>query len=136
MSVIVQEIEMLAQLNALTASWAGGRSIGLFQNNWTPRHDSVISEVTPATFSGYSGLQPITGWSASAIYLESALAGAAGLVWTHNGGGVNNWIFGYYVVDGSGNLRWAELNPAGPVAMVTAGQLYAVTPQFSVGSLY
>lgn len=136
MPVIVGSAEWLEELAAVLVLFAGARRVGLYQNDWTMRHDSVIGQVVPATFSGYAGLQALTGWTAPALLNDQAVSNADPATWTRGAGSVNNWIFGYYVVDAAGVLRWAERDPNGPVAIVVAGNTYRVTPQFSLGSRY
>jgi len=136
MSLIVTEVDMLGALADLLAAWAGKRRIGLFQNDWTPTPSSGISEVQPCDFSGYAGLQTLTGWTTPTLYGETAITSADQVVWTYNGGPAKNWVFGYYVVDNTGALRWAERNPNGSVALVVAGNTFPVVPAFSFGSKF
>src|SRR3954447_19956134 len=91
-------------LAATTAAVAGANRIGLYQNDWQPQPNQDIAAVVPATFSGYTGLQALTAWTAPAMTGDQAVSQADQVVWTHNGGPDSNWIYGIYVVDGSGAL--------------------------------
>lgn len=103
----------------------------LFRNDYTPVKGSVVGDFTEANFSGYAGGQVLTGWSGPAISGGRAFSNATTLVWTHNGGATSNLIYGYYVVDGSNVVWWAERNPAGPVTLSTNGQQLQVAPQYT-----
>ena len=132
MSLKQGKAESLASLDAyLTAAVAAGYQWGLYKNNFTPTEDSVIGDVTPANFSGYAGLQSFSSWNAATWGSPRATATAADVVWTHNGGGTPNDIYGYYVVDGSGALAWAERNAVAPVTISGAGQTYTVKPAYT-----
>jgi hypothetical protein len=132
MSLKVPKDQLLRTLDADLTAWvAAGYKWGLFKNNFTPGDTSVIGDITAADFSGYSGLQSFSSWNAATWSTPRAVATAGDVVWTHNGGGTSNDIYGYYVVDGSGNLAWAERNAAAPVTMSSAGQTYTVKPQYT-----
>jgi hypothetical protein len=136
MSLVLVEQGMKEELDAMTARWGGIRFIGLFQNDLVIERTTTIDAIEPATFSGYVGLRPLMGWSAAVIRGDRAVTGAAPVNWVHNGGPLTNWIFGYYVVDPSGFLVWAERRPGSPIAMISAGQIYEVGPVFSQGSRF
>lgn len=134
MSLKVVQAELLKTLNAQTALFtAGPYKIGLFKNNFTPTDTSVIGDITPADFSGYSavGLANLTAWTSASWSSPRAITQNADVVWTHNGGGTPNDIYGYYVVDSLGALAWAERNASAPVTMSAAGQTYTVTPKYT-----
>lgn len=132
MSLKVVEAELLKQLDIQTAYFvAQGYTVGLFQNDWTPANTDTISAVTAATFSGYSGLELLTGPTSATWVSPRALSNFDPIVWTHNGGGTSNSIYGYYVVDGGGALAWGERLTGGPVTIGVNGQTYTVTPQYT-----
>jgi len=132
MALKVVQAELLKPSDGPTALFAAGPyKMGLYQNNWTPADTDTISAVTAATFSGYAGLQNLTSWSAATWSSPRAVAAHANVVWTHNGGGTSNSIYGYYVVDSAGNLAFAERNAVAPVTISVAGQTYTVTPQYT-----
>lgn len=132
MSLKVVKTESQASLDLSLAEMVSlGYKWGLFKNNWTPSENDTISAVTPADFSGYSGLQTFSSWNAATWNSPRAEATAADVVWTHNGGATANDIYGYYVVNGSGALAWAERNAAAPVTISGSGQTYTVKPKFT-----
>lgn len=134
MSIKVSKAEIQKQLDALAAGTAidfNGYKIGLFKNNWTPGETDTISAVTPADFPGYSGLVTLTGWAASTWSSPRATITRANVTWTHSASAGSNDIYGYYVVDASGALAWAERNPDGPVTVSANGQTYTVSPLYT-----
>lgn len=136
MSLVLVESGMLAELDRMTAAWAGVRFMGLFSNDLEPDRTTTIGQITPAAFSGYVGLRPLMGWSPATLLGERAVSSGALMTWAHNGGPHSGWVFGYYVVDPSGTLVWAERRPGPAVALFRAGQTYSVIPQFSLGSRF
>lgn len=100
----------------------------LYKNDYTPVDGSVAGNFTNCDFSGYDtdGIV-LTGWSAAAIAGGVAVSTADPVESTHDGGGTNNTIYGYYVLDSLGVLRWAHRDPA-PFLMNAAGLTYRVTP--------
>ncbi len=133
--VWVQE-QMLSSLNALRASWTADRYVGLMQNAGPAQTDWTIANITPATFSGYLGPILLTAWSAAAMVGDRAVTQAAPVQWIHDGGPVNNWITGYYVLDGNGKLAWVEFRDGPAIAMLIAGQPYVVRAKVSLGSRF
>jgi hypothetical protein len=136
MSLVLVEQGMIEELDAMTTRWAGIRFAGLFQNDLVIQRTTRIEHIVPATFSGYVGLRPLMGWTPAAILGERAVSSAAPVTWVHDGGTSSNWIFGYYVVDPSGSLVWAERRPGPAKTMIYAGEIYEVSPQFSQGSRF
>lgn len=126
----------LAALDLLTTAWTANRRIGLFQNDWDIMPWQGISAVVPATFSGYAGLQPITGWLSAVQSGPMAVATADQLVWSHDGGPVQNWIFGIYVVLPDGSLDWAQRFDGDPVPLFYAGHFVSYTPPFALQSKF
>lgn len=136
MSLVLVDAGMLEELDAMRTRWNGIRFAGLFQNDLVVERTTTIGQIEPATFSGYVGLRPLMGWTPATMLGNRAVSTAAPVSWTHNGGGQSNWIFGYYVVNASGVLVWAERRPGPAQALVSAGQTYELVPQFSQGSRF
>jgi hypothetical protein len=136
MAVIVSYQEGLNSTAILTAAWWLHRRIGLYQNDWTPQNYQTISAIVAATFSGYPGLQPISGWSAPVQVGPQAVVTAPQFAWTHNGGAVSNIIYGIYVVDDVGHLCWAERFDDGPFPLYGAGQFISYTPVVALQSIF
>lgn len=131
MALKAVQAELLYSLDAYLAAVEGaGYQIGLYKNDWTPADTDTIAAVTPADFSGYSGLVTVTGWTAATWVSPRASSTADPVLWSADGGSANV-IYGYYVVDGSGALAWAERRTGGGVSVGEAGQTYTVTPKYT-----
>lgn len=136
MSLVLVNLGASALLVALRDGPFVPFRVGLYQNDWAPVRASTISEVVPCTFSGYDGLRTITGWGSPTLEGTREVIRADSQVWTHDGGSVGNWVIGYYVVDLSGRLMWAERRQEGSVSIVGAGQTVGVVPTFSLRSQF
>jgi len=136
MGPVLVNFGILTELDLMTTRWDGIRFVGLFQNDLTILRTTTIAQIEPATFSGYVGLRPLQGWTPAALVGERAVSRAAPVTWTHDGGAAANWICGYYVVDPSGNLVWAERRPGPAQSMIHAGTVYEVIPQVTLSSLF
>lgn len=134
MSLKVMKAELQRQLDALRAGTAvdfGDYQLGLYKNNWTPGETDTISAVTPADFPGYTGLVTLNSWNASTWSSPRASITHPDVTQTHSGSAGSNDIYGYYVVDASGNLAWAEKDATGPVTISAGGQFYKVSPVYT-----
>ena len=102
-------------------------TLRLFQNNHVPLLSDTTADYTQADFSGYSGGQPIV-WGVAFINgsKQGEIDGVL-LIETHDAGGVANTIYGVYVVNGAGNLRYAERFPA-PISMSALGDQIKYVP--------
>lgn len=126
----------LRSLDLLKANWDGRFKLGLHQTTGEPQRTWDISRITPAVFSGYTGPIPLIAWLPSALVGEVAVTKAALTGWFHSGGPVAGYVCGYYVIDGSGRLRWVYVQEPPYPLMNTAGQLYSVRPAFSLWSWF
>jgi hypothetical protein len=98
----------------------------LFQSNTTPAEGDTAGTYTEATFSGYSAIT-LTGasWGAAA----AGTITFAQQTFTHNGGGVSNSIYGYYLTQAtSGFLVWAERDATAPVTIANNTETIKITP--------
>lgn len=135
-SIVVMDQGILANLNALTDAWRGHRRVGLMQNDAEPEPWWTITQIEPAAFSGYGGPHNILLWSAATLSGHVAVSRAQPNVWAHNGGGVSGWVSGYYVIDNSGVLMWAALQPGPAVGLYVAGDTYTVIPEYTLRSRF
>lgn len=107
----------------------------LYVNNHTPSVGDVTGDYTEPSGSWYS---PITMNTWGTPYINPSDQGQVDeiiRIWTVAGSPVSEQVYGYFVTDGSGNLLWAELNPAGPQPMNLVGQTYSVLPIMRAGEL-
>lgn len=132
MSLIVMKDQLQRNLDAFLVGVGGAYTYHLYQNNVSiVSGTTVLTDFVEATFSGYGTGLVVGSWNASTWVDPRAIADAAPLYWTHNGGATSNLIYGYFVTDGGGLLAWAEVNPSGPITINAAGQTYAVIPRYS-----
>jgi len=119
-------------LSKLTAAWEGKYRVGLYQNDYTPHLTTVLANIVECTFSGYAGRLLTYSWSAPAMVGIYARSVAHDLLWTHNGGPVENFVYGYFVVDQAGLYVWAERFCPRPLIMSKEGQKVRIRPTFYV----
>lgn len=102
-------------------------TLKLFKNDHVPAFTDTLADYTEANFSGYS-FGAALAWGAA--FINGSNAGeidAAMITETHNGGPTSNLIYGIYVVDGLGGLRYAERFVA-PVSMAALGNQVKYVP--------
>jgi len=134
-NLVVPYIGCEEALANLIAEW-GTLTIHLFSNNVTVSDTTVIANLTECTFGGYAA-QTIGPWTAPASDGGNGAYTQAPLVtWTPTGSGLPQNVYGYYVTDAGGNLRWAQNDPNAPVVLSNTSQTYGVVPYFDVKSQY
>src|SRR5262249_55420012 len=116
-------------LDKLLAAYGNTLVMGLTKTDITPASGDTASTYTAheADFSGYAR-QTITTWGASTTVSGRATATATALTWTNSTGATGNNVYTYFVLDGSGNLLWAERDATAPIDMGSAGRSYTITP--------
>lgn len=107
-----------------------------FTNDRQPKVSDTVDLYTQATFSGYTGPQPLTSWDPSEFVNGRALSRHPALSWLHDGGGVDNYIFGICVVDVSFNLIYAARDPRAPVYVRPLSPTYTFQPVMTVSAEY
>jgi hypothetical protein len=105
-------------------------SLRLFQNNKVPAAADTTADYVECNFSGYvrhtlADLAPTT--------VSGGVAQTATGVhtWSHNGGPVQNLIYGWFAVDADEHLVAVSRNGAGPISLTAAGQSYSVQATFT-----
>lgn len=98
-----------------------------YKNDRTPRQGDHVGLYTEADFSGYDGRKALGGWSAALILDGRAYSLSAAVGWHHNGGPIDNNIYGVCVVSLAGDLIWAERDPRAPVLVRPANPDYSYT---------
>lgn len=107
-----------------------------YQNDRHPKAADTVDLYTEATFDGYSGPQSLLSWEAAEFIDGRALARHPALAWVHNGGGIDNYLFGICVVDADFNLIWAARDPRAPVYVRPQSPSYVYQPVLSVAAEY
>jgi len=117
-------------LKELTNLMTGWFQVGLFANDRLPLLDDLVGDYIPCDFSGYNGLRLFYGWSAPVASGVFSMSSASPIVWAHDGGPINNLVYGYYVLDRFGVLAFAERFCDGPFVLDRAGRKLVITPTF------
>lgn len=110
-----------------------GNFLCLFTNDIIPQQDSVLSDFTQPTFTGYSPF-PFAAWPAT--YLNAVGNGESdypSVRFVMQAPASPVRIFGYMVVDLQGFVLWAERDPMAPVPLSHPGDFYVVAPRFQAG---
>jgi len=128
----VVQTELLRLVTFITTDWQAAHYVGLFQNDFNPRLNSTIANVVPCNFSGYDGPRLLYFTSASFMAGIRAARLAQEYQWRHDGGAIDNWVYGYYVVNLGGQLVLAERFCDGPFRMNVARRTFKLTPFFWV----
>jgi hypothetical protein len=99
--------------------------IKLYKNDYTPKQDGTdtVNDYLEADFGGYSE-KTLNNLGTPVMKDGAAICLSPLLVWRRTSG--SNTIYGYYVVDGNGNLLWAERRPSGPRTIDAATPEYAL----------
>lgn len=122
--------------DAFLALDAGTWRLRLYTNNYTPLRTSVSGDFTEPTYTGYAG-QAFAGWGASAIdgSGNATSTGTATRTFQPTANtSLPQTVYGYYVLDGSGNFLWAE-RLSSSFTFVDTNSVLTFTPKFSEGTL-
>lgn len=143
--LVIPAIGAQATLDDLRQHW-GPLFCRLFQ---APKSQLSTDDVASyasieASFPGYAS-QEITNWQSPTLVGNVAFTVADLLRFVVSSssssstwGSPGQLIYGYFVTDASGILRWAESQPEspGPIEVIDAGDAVAVAPRFSLESKY
>lgn len=125
-------VQLLDKVRLFQSGWWAA---GLFQNDHKPKRNDLIGAYVPASFSGYSGPQLIYFNTAPVMVGETARTSGPPLLWTHDGGPLSNFVYGFYVVDRAGAFTYGERFCAGPVEMARKGRTLQLEPSFLARNL-
>lgn len=129
--LILSDNGAMALCSNNVANWLITLRAGLFRTGFVPWHGMVLAQLEPSTFSGYVGLRDMLTWGAPVLIGRRATVAHGEILWHHNGGPVAQMVAGYYVVDASDTLIWADLRADGPLLMASALDTYKLTPRFT-----
>ena len=105
-------------------------TLKLFQNDYTPVDGSDTSNFTEADFAGYSAKTLVaSSWGAATTVSGSAVMTYGTQTWTPT---ASQTIYGYYVVDSSDDVQWAEKFDSEKA--LSNGDTFNVVPKFSLTS--
>lgn len=130
MPLVIATEGALRLLRVLADAWSV--EYRLFQNDTVPSLESTVPSFVEATFSGYVGGQTPASWTNPVVQTNHAVSQGDGVSWTHDGGVMNNLIYGYFVLDtGTGDLLFAERDSSAPTLLEPGSPPYAIIPKFS-----
>lgn len=90
----------------LNTANSSNQTLKLFKTNVTVSASTVVGDLTEADFSGYSAKTLTRGsWTVTQV---SSKASASYSDQTFTASSGSQTLYGYYIVDNSGNLLWAE----------------------------
>lgn len=127
--------ELQRQLTAIRDSRLNGSTVHLYQNDYTPTHDTQITDLVEADFSGYE-IRDLPNWSPAWITDDGAAAvNAPPAFFQHSGGGVSNTVYGWWEeVTGSGLVSVQRLDSARTFA--GEGDAYTLALQYLLADSY
>lgn len=104
---------------------AAALRVGLFKNNATVNDATVLGDLTPADFSGYSVWTPSYGAAATVSNQGKASAGSHNF--DHNGGGTANTIYGAYLFNNTTSKLIKVVKFDSPITMDDASDRITIT---------
>lgn len=110
----------------------------LFRNNETPGPLSIAEDFTEVSGGGYAEF-PLTfvNWEISTGSPSRALYNSRYTTQFTGATDTPGTIYGYYVIDSDGVLRWAERFPTASLPFVPInGSVIKIRPRFSAGSIF
>ena len=136
MPLVVPDISELILMGYIQFNLTGGSvwRLRLFQNNYIPVNGTLVANFTEATFSGYAAQTVPNFGSPSTVSNKAKIVAASACVFSHNGGGTSNTVYGYYFTDSTGvSLILAE-RFAAPIVMASSGDTISITPELTLFS--
>lgn len=121
------------QILDLVAQGINGNSslMKLFKNDFTPNNSTVLGDFTEADFSGYASVSQEFGAAyTSGLYAE--IAATTDAVFTHNGGGTPNTIYGFYLVDVTDNKLLCADRLASPITLSALDEYLQISMRLSL----
>lgn len=134
MALVVPDLGEIQMLEGVRYFFVNnGIHLKLYKNNYTPVDGSTLASFTEADFSGYAQDVPSFG-AVTTIGNKAAMQDSMSRVFTHNGGGTGNTIYGYYVIWDTGpEICFAERFPA-PISMAALGNTISILLHFTLNS--
>jgi len=135
MDFTVVKVSALKQLADLKANILDGGEMILFQNDYTPTPDTIIGDLTVATFTGYADVT-LTTYSDPYLTADQRAAVLAPLAQFNAASPftVGNAIYGFAIKDVDGALVLAGRFPDAPIAMAGLGDHIAALVEYVWGN--
>lgn len=132
MSLLVPNEGKVALLDKLNAGGGLGAAVlSLYKNSVALSASTVFADFDEADFSGYSSATPSFG-SAAISGGKAVITDASPRAFTHDSGGTDNDIYGYFVHE-SGVCLWAEALSS-PFTMENDGDEISVTVKLTLNT--
>lgn len=110
----------------------------LFRNNETPNPLSIAEDFLEVSGAGYADFPMIfANWEITSGSPSRALYNVRYTLQFSGATNAPGTIYGYYVLDSNGVLRWAERFPAAALPFTPQnGTVIKIRPRFSAGSIF
>lgn len=132
MPLVIPTDSLVVAIQGVSDGQLGGGSIRLFTNDFVPGPNTVLADITEATFSGYAAVVT-ANWGQPFLNPQGFVeVDAPSAQFNHNGGAIVESVFGYYVTDAGGALVTVERFAAGPYLMETALNSIIVVPRYAL----
>lgn len=131
MSLVNARAVALSTLTRITASGGAfnGAKVGLFKNNINPTPNTVLADLEPCDFDGYSLGSAVT-WGTAYYPTGDAAAIPAGMQqFIATGNTTPNNVYGVYIVNGAGDTLLVSERLAEAIPIVDAGDGVALFAQ-------
>jgi len=135
MALKVPDLGERKLVNLLRLNW-GTLQAGLFIADHVPANGDTLATYVAieASFPGYARVD-VLNWTVAADDGAGRARTAADLItFTRTVSGVPQFVWGYFIVDPDGVQLWAERHPAPPVRMEMAGDVFRISPAFTLRS--
>lgn len=135
-NLVVPNVGKQRTLGAISGAYSNTpTTIRLYRNDYTPVAGSSEGSFTEANFTGYTSKSLTAPTLAGSLDASNrAVVTWDAVTWTKSGA-TGNTIYGYYCLNGSSELLWAERFDT-PISMSTDGQFLTILPKLTDASQY
>lgn len=111
-----------------------GCKIGLYKNNLTPTPQTILSELTPCDFDGYSLSSAVVWGTPFNSGADACSVPGSMKEFVATGDTTANVVYGAYIVDGAGTTLLATERFDAPVSVVHEDDGLALLPMLTIPS--
>lgn len=133
-NLIIPDVSKKPRAAAILAA-GNWHFVRLFQNNAPISHNTVVTDLVEADFTGYAPIQPQNGTVQVSLDGQGRAVTLYDLVTWLKNGATGNLIYGYYYTNAGGGLMGLEKWDT-PVDMTVNGQILQFVPQDTEGSQF
>jgi hypothetical protein len=102
-----------------------------FTNDRRPKSTDRADMYVEANFSGYAGALLLNPWSSPQLVHGRAVSQSAIVHWYHDGGPIDNQIYGVCIVTQDNRLILVDRDPRGPVVINSSNRDYRYQARFN-----